>query len=233
MINSLTPHAQNFLRLFFPHTCEGCGTNILHRNSILCPRCFAKLPETGFIQTANNLVEKKFYGQINIRAAGSMYYFTKKSLLQHLIKQLKYYNNTDVGYYFGKQLGIALANSQRFKDVDVIIPLPLNPRRERKRGYNQSAIIVEGISQEWNKPILTKVVQRAVFTETQTQKDRITRWQSMQNVFYVSDKDAITNKHVLLVDDIVTTGATLEACAEKILQVPGTKVYIATIAFTI
>jgi ComF family protein len=223
----------NFANLFFPHICEACGTDVLSNDTLLCAGCYEKLPATNFIEHAGNLVEQKFYGQLNIAAAGAAYYFTKDGMLQFLIKQLKYHGNKDIGFYLGRQLGNLLLKTDRFNNVDVIIPLPLNPRKEKKRGYNQAAVIADGINSLWQKPVNTTAVERKIFTETQTHKDRISRWQSMRNVFTVTNSSALEGKNILLVDDIVTTGATLEACGEKILEVPGTKLFIATVAYTI
>ncbi|MEP6845443.1 MAG: ComF family protein [Panacibacter sp.] len=233
MPNPLAQYLNNFTNLFFPHVCEGCGTDILNNNSILCATCQVQLPETEFLDSTDNPVERKFYGQLQLQAAGAAYYFTKDGMLQHLIKQLKYHGNKEIGFYLGRQLGNYLAATSRFNNVDVIIPLPLNPRKHKKRGYNQAAVIAEGISSIWPKPINTRAVERSIFTETQTHKDRISRWQSMRNVFAVTDANALSGKAILLVDDIITTGATLEACGEKILQLPETKLFIATVAFTI
>jgi len=233
MPNTLSETFHNFLHLFFPHVCEGCGTDILDNDTLLCAACHAKLPETNFLEHSNNLVEQKFYGQLKVEAAGAAFYFTKEGLLQHLIKQLKYHNNKQIGFYLGRQLGNFLLQTDRFNDVDVIIPLPLNPRKEKRRGYNQAAVIADGISSIWQKPVNTKAVERKVFTETQTHKDRISRWQSMRNVFAVTNANELAGKNILLIDDIITTGATLEACGEKILEAPNTKLFIATVAFTI
>jgi len=233
MLKTLSSYFNDLAHLFFPHVCEGCGTDILNNDSILCAQCYTKLPETGFMKEPNNPVEKIFYGRIKVNSAGSAFYFNKHSLLQHLILQLKYRGNKEIGFYLGKLLGHQLLQTTRFNDVEAIIPLPLNPRKEKKRGYNQAAIIAEGIASVWSKPVLKDSVRRLVFTETQTHKDRISRWQTMEGVFATADESIIKNKHVLLVDDIVTTGATLEACGEKILQVSGTKLSIATIAYTL
>ena len=116
--------------------------------------------------------------------------------------------------------------TERFNEIDAIIPLPLNPRKEKKRGYNQAAVIADGIVSLWQKPVWKSCVERRVFTETQTHKDRIARWQTMEGVFALKDKSSLENKHILLIDDIVTTGATLEACGEKILEIPGVKLSI-------
>ena len=233
MIKTLNLYLDHFGHLFFPHVCEGCGNDIIENGSLLCAECLLSLPETNFIAEPNNPVEKIFYGRIQIEAAGSAFYFTKHSLLQRLIIGLKYQGNKEAGFYLGKLLGYRLVQARRFNTVDEIIPLPLNPRKERKRGYNQATIIAEGIAAVWQKQVQKTSVQRSVFTETQTHKNRISRWQTMEGVFETIDQGLLSDKHLLLVDDIVTTGATLEACGEKLLKVPGIKLSIATVAYTI
>jgi ComF family protein len=233
MLSSIQSYLNDFSHLIFPHNCEGCGTDVLNDDELLCAKCAHQLPTTNFFASPDNPVEKIFYGRLNLVAAASAYYFTKDSLLQHLLIQLKYKNNKDVGFYLGKMMGQMLNESERFKDVDALIPLPLNPKKEQKRGYNQAAIICDGIAAIWNKPVVKSAVVRTLFTETQTQQDRIHRWQNMEGVFAVEDEKAINNKHILLVDDVVTTGATLEACGSAILKIANTKLSIATVAYTI
>jgi len=233
MIKTLNSYLNHFTHLFFPHVCEGCGNDVIENESLLCAECLVKLPETNFIGEPDNPIERIFYGRMQIEAAGSAFYFTKHSLLQHLILELKYHGNKEIGFYLGKLLGYRLVQARRFNTVDEIIPLPLNPRKERKRGYNQATIIAEGIAAVWQKQVQKTSVQRSVFTETQTHKNRISRWQTMEGVFETIDQGLLSDKHLLLVDDIVTTGATLEACGEKLLKVPGIKLSIATVAYTI
>lgn len=174
-----------------------------------------------------------FYGRMPVEHAASAFYFNKDSLLQHLIIQLKYHNNQTAGLFLGKLLGNIIFNAQRFNDVDVIVPLPLNEKKLFKRGYNQALLLAKGVAEILNKPLIENAVKRVLFTETQTQKDRITRWQTMENVFTVADESALHNKHVLLIDDIVTTGATLESCGIVVLKIPNTKLSICTLAYTI
>ena len=233
MIQKLNTLLAALLHLFYPHNCEGCGTDVLNDDAILCSKCLYDLPITNFCNTINNPVAKTFYGRLKIEHAAAGYYFTKGSVLQHLMIQLKYRNNKAVGFYLGKQLGYQLQQSNLFADVYAMIPLPLNPKKERKRGYNQAMIICEGIASVWPKPIIQHAVVRIHFTETQTSQDRVHRWQNMQNVFSVSDPQAIEGKHVLLIDDVITTGATLEACGAAILNVPQTRLSIAAVAWTI
>jgi len=233
MLKTFTSALRDFSHLFFPHNCLGCGTDVLDNDAVLCLQCFSNLPVTGFMQQPNNPVEKIFYGRISVQSAGSAFYFTKESVIQNLMVELKYRGNKHAGNYIGRLLGMQLAETTRFDTVDVIVPLPLNAKKEKKRGYNQAQVIAEGIQAEWNKPILNNSVARKLFTNTQTQKGRIERWQNMQDVFEVKDSEALEGRHILLVDDVVTTGASLEACAAPILQVPGTILSIATVAYTI
>ena len=223
----------DLLHLFYPHNCEGCGTDILYDSQFLCARCLHRLPETGFFSTTSNPIEKLFYGRAHITNAGAAYYFTKESLLQHLLIELKYRNNKEAGFFLGRMMGYALKKSERFTDVEVLVPLPLNEKKEHLRGYNQATVICEGISEVFNRPILTNSVVRTRFTETQTLQNRVSRWQNMEHVFQVSDPESLQNRHILLVDDVITTGATLEACGSSILEVEGVRVSIGAAAYTI
>lgn len=223
----------DFIHLFFPHVCIGCGSDILDNKHQLCLRCLSELPATNFFGQPGNPVEKKFYGRLPIRNGGAGYFFTKDSLLETLIYALKYRGNKDIGFYLGQMLAKYLVDNSRFLEVDALVPLPLNPRREKKRGYNQATALCNGIASVWKKPVIDKAVVRKVYTETQTRKGRIARWENMEGVFLVADAAAITNKHILLVDDVVTTGASIEACGSEILKIPGTALSIATLASTI
>jgi ComF family protein len=218
------------LHLFYPHVCTGCGSDLLQEDNQLCLHCINELPHTNFAQHNNNQVEKIFWGRIPITAAHSEFYFSKESLLQHLIHQLKYKSNTDIGFYMGQMMGKTLLDSKRFDHIDYLIPLPLYPDKERKRGYNQAAIICNGMSEVMNVPVLNGNVIRRRFTETQTRKHRTERWENVEGSFVVKDPEALKAKAVLLVDDVITTGATLEACGVTLLQTENLKLYIATLA---
>ena len=225
--------ATDFIHLFFPHVCAGCGSDVINIDHQLCLHCIADLPFTNFFEQTGNPVERKFYGRIPVINAASAYFFTKDSLIESLVYELKYKGNKAIGFYMGQMMGHLLQNNRRFNDVDIIVPLPLNARRLKKRGYNQSVMLSEGITSVWSKPIVTNAVIRKINTETQTHKGRITRWENMDGVFAVDEPSLLQDKHVLLVDDIVTTGASLEACGAEILKVAGTKLSIATLAYTI
>ncbi len=232
MLSVSQKYLSSFLHLFYPHNCEGCGSDVLYESQFLCARCVQRLPATGFFLQPGNPVEKLFYGRAKISHAGALYYFTKHSLLQHVLVQLKYKSNKEAGYFLGRMMALALKESDRFSDVAALVPLPLNAKKERIRGYNQATVICEGIRNIWQKPVLENAVSRIRFTETQTKQNRINRWQNMEGVFEVTDPDSLKNKHILLVDDVITTGATLEACGAALLKIEGVRLSIATAAYT-
>jgi ComF family protein len=222
----------SLLHLAFPHVCEGCGTDNLQIEDLLCLRCLSSLPSTNFHLHANNPIEKIFWGRIAVACAMAQYYFTKESMMQHLMHQFKYKGNKDIGIYLGKLMGWAMAESNRFSSVEALVPLPLHKSKEHKRGYNQATVLCEGISSVLNKPVLKDVVIRPEETETQTKKGRIQRWQNIEGKFQLNNSSVIEEKHVLLVDDVITTGATLEACGAEILKAENVQLSIATLCFS-
>ena len=153
--------------------------------------------------------------------------------MQQLLVQLKYKGNIDVGHFLGRKIGYAMLKEPRFRSVDMLIPLPLNPKKEFIRGYNQSELICDGIREIWQRPVRTDLVTRVRFTETQTHQNRISRWQNMEGVFKVLQPEVLENKHLLLIDDVITTGATLEACGKELLKIPGVKLSVAAAGYTV
>lgn len=224
--------SHSLLHLFYPHVCAGCGTDVLSREQLLCIACLHRLPVSSFHSFAGNPIEKIFRGRLPIRSAASYLYFTKDSLLQHLLHQFKYRGKKQIGLFFGNRIAEALLQSDRFSTIDALVPLPLFPGRERRRGFNQARILCEGITGQWRLPVLQQVITRPSPTETQTHKNRIQRWQNIAGRFVLNDAAAISGKHILLVDDVITTGATLEACGQELLKAPGVQLSIATMAFT-
>jgi ComF family protein len=229
-MQSLKEIFNDTLHLFYPHICAGCGSDLLEEHNMLCLHCINNLPHTNFHQQANNPIEKIFWGRISLIAAHSEFYFSKESLIQQLIHQLKYKGNTAIGIYLGELMGKSLLTSNRFNTIDALIPLPLYPDKERKRGYNQAAIICNGMSAVMNVPVIKNNVIRQRYTDTQTKKHRVERWQNVAGSFVVKDERKLRNKNLLLVDDVVTTGATLEACGASIAAIEGIKLSIATVA---
>ncbi len=223
----------DFAHLFFPHVCAGCGTDILNKESQLCLRCISKLPVTNFHLHAGNPVEKKFWGRIPVVNAFAHCHFTGESLIQQLLHQLKYKGNKDIGLFMGRMAGNAIQSSGRFQQADALVPLPLFAAREKKRGYNQAAVLSEGMAEVLQLPVIKNAVVRLSATETQTHKNRVERWQNMEGRFQVIDSSFLSHKHIILVDDVITTGATLEACGQELLQVKNLLLSIATLAYTV
>lgn len=231
MIARLKNILSSSLHLFYPHVCTGCGSDLLTENNLLCLKCIHDLPHTHFANIANNPVEKYFWGRLPLTAAYSQFYFSKEFLIQHLIHQLKYKGDTEIGFYLGEVMGKSLLQSDRFNSIDALIPLPLYADKEHKRGYNQATVICNGISSVMNIPVLNDAVIRQHATETQTRKHRTERWENVKSSFKVAKENELTGKHLLLVDDVVTTGATLEACGNVILETENVKLSIATLAY--
>jgi ComF family protein len=223
---------ESVLHFLFPHVCEGCGTDILEIDHLLCLKCLSSLPKTAFQTFANNPVEKIFWGRLPLQSATAHYYFTKGSLIQHLMHELKYRGNKDAGLYLGRQMGYGLNGSNRFRQIDALVPLPLFHSKERKRGYNQAAVLCEGLASTMNKPVWTDVVTRTTYTDSQTKKSRVERWLNMDGRFELVNAGKIEGRHLLLVDDVVTTGATLEACGSVLLQAPNVQLSIATLCIS-
>ena len=218
---------QSVLHLLFPHICSGCGSDLLGEDSMLCLHCIGAMPETNFELHPNNPVEKNFWGRLPLAGATAQFYFTRESLMQHLMHQFKYKGNKELGLQFGRIMGDQLQRSYRFK-VDALIPLPLFPAKEKRRGYNQATILCKGMSENMQVPVLEDVIIRPQHTETQTKKGRVERWKNMEGKFVLVKPDAICNKHLLLVDDVVTTGATLEACGNELLKAENVRLSIAS-----
>ncbi|MFN7280419.1 MAG: ComF family protein, partial [bacterium] len=217
--------------LFWPHRCPGCGRPLTDPGESVCLRCLFELPRTGFLQQPHNPVEMLFWGRTPVDAAGSLFYFSRGSAMQRILHALKYRGNRQAGVRLGRSLGEAIGASGRFSPIDAIIPVPLHPEREKIRGYNQAECIARGIAVATGWPVWTGLVNRIRQTDTQTRKNRIERWSNLSDGFRLSRPEHVAGKHLLIVDDVITTGASLEACAHGILQASPAKLCIATIAY--
>jgi len=220
---------KDLFQFFFPELCVACGQLLTSKEKILCTSCFYHIPRTDFHKFTDNPVSQLFWGRIRIESATSWFYYFKGSAYQSLIHKLKYNGRKDIGIEMGKAFASEILSSP-FSKVDILIPVPLHPGKLSDRGYNQSEVIAAGIACIFNKIILTDVLIRSTFTETQTRKSRFERFKNMEGKFIVNDKLKILHKHVLLVDDVVTTGSTIESCAQVLLEVPGVRVSVATLA---
>lgn len=224
-------YLKDFFNLFYPDLCSACGRALGTGEKHLCSVCLYRLPKTNFHIQPDNPVARRFWGKTNVVSAASFVFFDKGEKVQQMLHSLKYQNNTELGIFLGELYGKELKESSLFADCDAIVPVPLHRKKIRTRGYNQSDFIADGLSKVMNIPVHKKILVRTVATATQTRKSRYARFENVDSVFQLNGEK--TNaKHFLLVDDIITTGSTLEACASGLNQMEGVKVSIATIGCT-
>lgn len=221
----------DFASLLFPQLCPACGEGLMAGEHIICTECRFSLPLTNFHLQPDNIVARQFWGKINLEAAYALYYFAKGGKVQSLMHHFKYRGMQQIGILLGNIAGTQLAKNDIFKTIDVIIPVPLHKKRLKERGYNQSTCFANGIAEKLKATVDEISLIRAKATETQTHKSRFSRFENMQEVFTIVHPEKLINKHVLLVDDVVTTGSTLEACAVQLLKIEGLKLSIATISY--
>ena len=216
--------------LFYPSVCAACGNTLFKWEHLVCTRCRNFLPKTGYELNEDNPLARLFYGKVRLKAVTACYFFSKAGKVQHLIHELKYKGNADAGIFLGQELGKSIKKAPLFQDIDYLIPVPLHPKKEKKRGYNQSTVIARGIAETTGIPIGDKFLLRSVNTATQTHKTKEERWQNVKDIFELRHPEQLAGKYVLLIDDVLTTGATLEACALKLSSVPGITISCATAA---
>ena len=215
--------------LFYPALCLGCNRSLRGHEKVLCLSCQMQLPITSYHHQPENQTAILFSGRFRFQAATSFAYFTKDGLLQLLLHELKYKGRKKVGIYMGTLFGYELQQTNWVRTVDCIIPVPLHAKKQQARGFNQSECIAYGLSSVLQLPVLKHHVYRCKNTDSQTRKTRSQRLENMNEAFAIKDAASLEGKHVLLVDDVLTTGATLESCALCLLQVKGLKISIATI----
>ncbi len=223
---------QNIAGLFYPNLCFACQKNKVAKGQSICMECEYKISPTNYHKMADNPVMQRFWGRIPLEQAATCFEFHKGGLLQKLIHQLKYRNQPNIGVELGKIYGAMLRHSPSYRSIDWIIPVPLHPQKQHKRGYNQATVFAEGLAAtmgvNWSEDFLIRTNQ----TTSQTKKSRMERFANVQNAFAIQNAEQLQDKHILLVDDIITTGATLEACAIQLLKIKGLKVSLAAIALS-
>ncbi|HNS16203.1 MAG TPA: phosphoribosyltransferase family protein [Bacteroidales bacterium] len=222
---------KDFVGLVFPEVCAACGSPLVLNEHLICSSCLLHLPRTYFSRERDNPVSQVFWGKLEVYSATALFLFKKGSGVQHLLHQLKYKGNREVGIYLGALLGDELLESELFNTVEAVVPVPLHPRKKRKRGYNQSEVVAEGICRSLTACLDTRTLVRVQYSETQTKKSRYKRWENVRDIFTVTSDTHLAGKHVLLVDDVLTTGSTMEACAGALLKIPQLILSIACIAF--
>lgn len=203
------------LSILFPNCCPACGEAMVHGESMICTHCLSALPFTDFHKYANNPVEKLFWGKTNLKAGTALFYFNKGNRVQRLMHQLKYHGGYEVGVILGHMLGNRIKHSERFAQIDRVIPVPLHPKKLKLRGFNQSEAIAKGIAESAGIPLDITTLARNINTATQTKKSRFDRYKNVKGVFELKAFDSPC-QHVLLVDDVVTTGSTLASCIDTV-----------------
>lgn len=223
---------KDIFTIFYPDICLCCKDQLTTNEQLICIDCRHDLPVTNFTNETDNIVEKIFYGRVPVQEATSLLYFLKKGKVQELIHQLKYKNQQKVGTFMGNWLGEIMLHSKRFKTIDCIIPVPLHKTKQQLRGYNQVSTFGESLSQKLNIPFYEDVLLKTSSTKTQTKKLRLDRWKNSEHQFILQKTNTFKNKHILLIDDIITTGATLEACINAFKTHENIKISVATMAYT-
>jgi len=221
---------ESLLGLFYPRLCPACSEVLYGNENILCLKCMSEFPRTGFHLDRENDMARLFWGRVMIQDAAAFFYYQKGSRFQNLVHEIKYFNQKQLGILLGRWFGDELANTS-FCQADLIHPVPLHAVKLKKRGYNQSEQIALGLSEAFGIPLETTLIERVVNTDTQTRKTKYERWSNVEGIFRVTKPDRLKNKHIILVDDVVTTGSTLEACAAPVLAVEGTTVSILTLGY--
>jgi ComF family protein len=232
MLDTAKEYVTDLYRLFYPKLCGGCDIPLAKGEEHLCLHCRLELPFTNFETLKNNPVENIFRGRATLNFATSLLYFSSGEKTQHILHNIKYNNKRELAIYIGKVFGERLQNNPYLSSVTMLMPVPLHPQKEHLRGYNQSALIAEGINEMLQKKFSVNNLQRNIYTETQTKKTRVERWENVEKAFKLIRPKEILHQHILLIDDVLTTGATLEACA-NVLHSEGCTVSIATVAFAV
>lgn len=218
------------LSLLFPEYCRHCGQALNQHEQFLCRPCLSRLPATHFENNPVNPVVQSFWGRVPVDYATSLYHFRKGEVLQNLLHQLKYRNQPEVGQLLGRISAQRLIRCRDFPQPDCLIPVPLHPLKEKQRGYNQSLLIARGMAEVLQLPIMDQVLIRRHYKPSQTRKTRYERWENVKDAFALSPAHP-DYTHLMLVDDVLTTGATLEACCRTLNQIPGAKISIVTVGF--
>lgn len=216
--------------LFFPRHCVVCGRRLAKTEEHLCIRCLAALPRTKMHLRPDNKIEKNLWGKLPLGRASAFLFYTHDGDTQKVLYELKYYGNSRLGLFLGRWMANELLPSGFFQGIDCIVPVPLHAKKARMRGYNQSEMLADGLSAITGIPVLNGLIVRSRYTETQTHKGAYERWVNVQDVFECASLEAFEGKHILLVDDVMTTGATLVACADALADVPRLRISVLALA---
>lgn len=229
-MNKLKLLLQNFISFFYPRSCVACGSALLQNERQICLSCLIHLPETNYHLMEKSPLDLIFTGRVKVEKVASMLFYKKGNQVQKILHSLKYKGNKEIAKFLGEIYGNQLLKSPYYQSIDCVIPIPLHPKKQKVRGYNQSDWLAMGLSQSMNIPFINDAIVRNEYTDTQTKKSRFNRWENVKDVFSITNPEELRNKHILLCDDVLTTGATLEAAISKLLKIEGTRVSVVTLA---
>lgn len=214
-----------------PSVCFICGEELTKHEKSICRQCLGKLPRTFYERMHDNLCEQKFWGKVNIHSAFGAYYYRKDEQMQRVIHNIKYYGKRNMGIVMGEEMGRIMLSQKIEKEYDILVPVPMHPEKQRQRGYNQTEIIAQGISNATGLPIRTDILVKAKNTVSQTKKSRYERYESIHDAFELNTpSEQLIGLRFLIIDDVLTTGNTIEACAKLLTSIPYTRVGVATLA---
>ena len=221
---------ESIINLFFPKVCSGCSSFLLSNENVICTLCRHEIPLTNHHLNPENDAFKKFYGRIPVVHTSALFYFHKKGIVQELIHNLKYKGHEEIGAILGEWYAEDLKTIDLLQSVDEIIPVPLHRRKLKERGYNQVTAFGKALSSGLNIDYNGSILVRNVYSKTQSKKNLLGRTEGIESTFDVSFTEKDHNKHFLLIDDVITTGSTLEACSRALLKIPGAKISIVCMA---
>lgn len=228
--NKLSNIINDVNTLLFPLVCFGCNAQLTRGEKLLCTVCRHQLPLTDYNFNDENPVDRIFYGRINIKKANSFLFFNNRGAVKNIIHYLKYKNQEQIGAFLGDWFGQIVKENNYLKDIDYVIPVPLHRKKLKKRGYNQTANFAKRVAFHIGANYLDNILVKTANTKTQTKRNRLSRWYDNRSLYQVTDKGLLKNKKILLLDDVITTGATMEICAMPLYNIEGTEIYIASMA---
>jgi ComF family protein len=225
-------YLKDFISLIYPQVCQVCGKSLFKNEKVICMKCYHHLPRARFANDIKNPAAQVFWGRVPLKRVVAGFFYNKGNALQQLIHSFKYRGLKEIGIFLGEELGKEISTVEDLKDIHYIVPVPLHPKKRKKRGFNQSEIIAQGIAKQIPAEVNTTILIRKTFSSTQTRKSKYERWQNVENIFDLKEKELIEHKHILLIDDVITTGATIEACAQRLLEAEGVIVSVVAVAYT-
>ena len=230
MIQTIKTWLNALISVFFPDLCHVCNRTLTEGEAYICAHCLCKLPQTRYHTRLSNPVEERLRGRFPYRKITAFLHFEKEGIAQQIIHSIKYKGGETFGVWCGELMAEELLSSNFFEGIDLIVPVPLHKKKERKRGYNQAEAIARGVASKCNLPISTQILQKVRNNTSQTRKGRYERWLNNQDIFMVKQPELFVGKHILLIDDVITTGSTLESCSLCVLNCENTEISILSLA---